>query len=52
MAMARDLTKSMSEHRCLRDIVNLVFRQRRKDWHSVRNGACVWIVQRREGAAR
>jgi Protein of unknown function (DUF3489) len=27
-------------------------RQRRKDWHSVRKGACVWIFRRREGAAR
>ena len=24
-------------------------RQRRKDWHSVRKGACVWIFRRREG---
>jgi hypothetical protein len=38
--------------RCLRDIVNLMSGQRRKDWHSVRKGACVWIVLRREGAAR
>src|SRR5271168_1889442 len=38
--------------RCLRDIVNLVSRQGRKDWHSVRKGACVWIFRRREGAAR
>ena len=38
--------------RCLRDIVNLMSRQRRKDWHSVRKGACVWIFLRREGAAR
>jgi hypothetical protein len=34
------------------DIVNLVSRQRRKDWRSVRKGACVWIFRRREGAAR
>ena len=32
--------------------VNLMSRQRRKDWHSVRKGACVWIFRRREGAAR
>src|SRR3984957_4737841 len=38
--------------RCLCDIVNLMSRQRRKDWHSVRKGACVWIFRRREGAAR
>ena len=38
--------------RCLRDIVNLMSRQRRKDWHSVRKGACVWIFRRCEGAAR
>jgi hypothetical protein len=38
--------------RCLREIVNLMSRQRRKDWHSVRKGACVWIFRRREGAAR
>ena len=38
--------------RCLRAIVNLVSRQRRKDWHLVRKGACVWIFRRREGAAR
>ena len=38
--------------RYLRDIVNLVSRQRRKDWHSVRKGACVWILRRRDGAAR
>ena len=42
----------MWPNRCLRDIVNLVSRQRRKDWHSVRKGACVWIFRRREGAAR
>ena len=36
--------------RWLRNLVSLVSRQRRKDWHSVRNGACVWIFQRREGA--
>jgi hypothetical protein len=30
--------------RWLRDIVNLLSRQRRKDWHSVRKGACVWIA--------
>jgi hypothetical protein len=38
--------------RCLGEIVNLMSRQRRKDWRSVRKGACVWIFQRREGAAR
>jgi hypothetical protein len=38
--------------RCLRDIVNLMSRQRRKDWHSVQKGACVWIFRRREAAAR
>src|ERR1700735_4403249 len=27
-------------------------RERRKDWRSVRKGACVWIFRRREGAAR
>jgi hypothetical protein len=32
--------------------VNLVSQQRRKDWHSVRKGACVWVFQRREAAAR
>jgi hypothetical protein len=37
-------------YRCLRDIVNVMSRQRRKDWHSVRKGACVWIFRRREGA--
>jgi hypothetical protein len=26
------------------DVANLVSRQRRKDWHSVRKGACVWIA--------
>jgi hypothetical protein len=36
----------------LRDFVNLMSRQRRKDWHSVRKRACVWIFRRREGAAR
>ena len=36
----------------LRDIVNLMSRPRRKDWHSVRKGACVWIFRRCEGAAR
>jgi hypothetical protein len=25
-------------------------RQRRKDWHLVRKGACVWVFQRCEGA--
>jgi hypothetical protein len=29
----------------LGDIVNLVSRQQRKDWHSVRKGACVWIFR-------
>ncbi len=38
--------------RCLRAIVNLMSGQRRKDWHSVRKGACVWIFRRCEGAAR
>ena len=38
--------------RWLRNLVSLVSRQRRKDWRSVRNGACVWIVLQREGAAR
>ena len=38
--------------RWLRNLVNLMSRQRRKDWRSVRKGACVWIVLRREGAAR
>jgi hypothetical protein len=39
--------------RCLRDIVNLLSRQRRKDWHSVRKGACVWgYSSGAEGAAR
>ena len=38
--------------RCLREIVNLMSRQRRKDWRSVRKGACVWIFRRRVGAAR
>ena len=36
----------------LRDVVNLMSQQRRKHWHSVRKGACVWVFQRREGAAR
>jgi len=36
---------------CLRDIVNLMSRPRRKHWHSVRKGACVWIFRRCEGAA-
>ena len=31
--------------RCLLDIVNLVSRQQRKDWHSVRKRACVWIFR-------
>jgi hypothetical protein len=34
------------------DIDNLASRQRRKDGHSVRKGACVWVFQRREAAAR
>ena len=38
--------------RWLRNLVSLVSRRRRKDWRSVRKGACVWIFRRREGAAR
>ena len=34
-------------YRCVRDIVNLMSRRRRKDWRSVRKGACVWISRRR-----
>jgi hypothetical protein len=42
-----EITSGSGEH-----IINLTPRRRRKDWHSVRKGACVWVFRRRESAAR
>jgi hypothetical protein len=50
MLMRKDAVKTAVSR--FAKLPTLMSRQRRKDWHSVRKGACVRGFQRREAAAR